>query len=330
LAPESDAWSSDTFLAETAVAEDLPAWLDELDEKGETAVPSELDLNSEELPEWIASMRPSQGFIGSELPGVLSDMDIRDTLEGIPEELAGGELPDWLKDAPLDTGPVRPLVDIDAAATQEIPDWLQPDPPSATAASSPLAPAEEAAPSGSRNEWRFLLEDLPPLTPLAESLPKAEIPEWLQQLKPPELTGQPPRDLQGPEETVGPLKGMQGVIAIEPAIARPRTASPMLPYVTTPEQLQQAALLHQIARETPTTVTTLSATGHRTARPFGCASVWRCCCLWPFLVGLRGPNLLVTNGTVPAHVQAMETAVAALRASRCWWPSNTLRLWLAS
>ena len=310
LAPEPDTWSSDTFLAETAVAEDLPAWLDELDEKGETAVPSELDLNNEELPEWIASMRPSQGFIGSELPGVLSDMDIRDTLEGIPEELAGGELPDWLKDAPLDPGPVRPLVDMDTAATQEIPDWLQPDPPSATAASSPLAPAEEAAASGSRNEWRFLLEDLPPLTPLAESLPKAEIPEWLQQLKPPELTGQPPRDLQGPEETVGPLKGMQGVIAIEPAIARPRTASPMLPYVTTPEQLQQAALLHQIARETPTTVTTLSDRAS-----YGTA-VWlriglAVLLFVAILVGLRGPNLLATTGTVPAQVQAMQTAVAA-------------------
>lgn len=308
--PEPDAWSSDTFLAETTVGEDLPDWLDELDEKAETAESPELDLTNEDLPEWIASMRPSQGFLGSELPGVLSDMDIRDTLEGIPEELAGAELPEWLQDAPIDTGPARPLVDINMDTAQEIPDWLQPDPPSAEATGSPRVPAEEAAPSGSRNEWRFLLEDLPPLTPLAESLPKADIPEWIQQLKPPELTGAPPRDLQGPEETVGPLRGMQGVIAIEPAIARPRAASPLLPYVTTPEQLQQAALLHQIARETPTTVTTLSARA-----PYGTA-VWLRIGLAVFifvavLVGLRGPNLLATNGPIPANVQAMETAVAA-------------------
>ncbi len=307
---ESDSWSSDTFLAETAVAEDLPAWLDELGENAETAESPEMDLSSEDLPEWIASMRPSQGIFGSELPGVLSDMDIRDTLEGIPEELAGGELPDWLKDAPPDTRPARPLVDINVDATQKIPDWLQPDPPGAKAAGSPLLPAEDAAPGGSRNEWRFLLENLPPLTPLAESLPKADIPEWIQQLKPPELTGQPPRDLHGPEETVGPLKGMQGVIAIEPAIARPRTASPLLPHVTTPEQLQQAALLHQIARETPTTVTTLSANA-----PYSTA-VWlriglAVLLFVAILVGLRGPNLLATNGTVPANVQAVATAVSS-------------------
>ncbi|MBK8903695.1 MAG: zinc ribbon domain-containing protein [Anaerolineaceae bacterium] len=309
-APETDSWSSDAFLAETSVSEDLPEWLEELDEKPETAESPEFDLTSEEMPEWIASMRPSQGIIGSELPGVFSDMDIRDTLEGIPEELAGAELPEWLQDAPIDTSPAHPLVDIDGDTTQEIPDWLQPDPASAEAAGSLLAPAEDAAPSGSRDEWRFLLEELPPLTPLAESLPKADIPEWVQQLKPPELTGEPPRDLQGPEETVGPLKGMQGVVAIEPAIARPRTASPLLPYVTTPEQLQQAALLHQIAREMPTTVTTLSARA-----PYGTA-VWLRIGLAfllfvALLVGLRGPNVLATDGAIPANVQAVETAVSA-------------------
>ncbi|MCB8976829.1 MAG: zinc ribbon domain-containing protein [Ardenticatenaceae bacterium] len=307
---ESDSWSSDTFLAETAVGEDLPQWLEQLDEKPETADASELDMTNEEMPDWIASMRPSQGIFGSELPGVLSDVDIRDTLEGIPEELAGAELPEWLQDTPLDSGPAKPFVAIDADSTQEIPDWLQPDTGAAAAAGMPPLPSGEAGPSGSRNEWRFLLEDLPPLTPLAETLPKADIPEWVQQLKPPELTGGAPRDLQGPEETVGPLKGMQGVVAIEPAIARPRTASPLMPYVTTPEQMQQAALLHQIAREMPTTMTTLSdRASYSTAVSLriGLAVLL----FIAVLVGLRGPSLLATGGAVPAHVQAVETAVTA-------------------
>lgn len=307
---EPDSWSSDAFLAETAVGEDLPQWLEQLDEKAETAESSELGLGNEEIPDWIASMRPSQGIFGSELPGVLSDMDIRDTLEGIPEELAGAELPEWLQDTPLDSGSAKPFGAIDADSTQEIPDWLQPEPGAGDAAGMPSVASGEAALSSSRDEWRFLLEDLPPLTPLAETLPKAEIPEWVQQLKPPELTGAPPRDLSGPEETVGPLKGMQGVVAIEPAIARPRTASPLLPYVTTPEQMQQAALLHQIARETPTTVTNLSARasyGTAVSLRIGLAVLL----FIAVLVGLRGPNLLATNGAVPANVQAVETAVSA-------------------
>lgn len=308
---DDDGWTSDTFFAETAVGEDLPDWLNQLGKSDETAQQANRDSSQEELPEWIASMRPSQGIIGSELPGVFAEMDLRDTLEGIPEELAGAELPEWLQDTPLDRTPPAPFVETDKEGSMEIPDWLQPseaEPDSAVPL--PRAAVDPAETSSSRDEWRSLLEELPPLTPLAESLPKADIPEWVQQLKPPELTGEAPRESEGPEEISGPLKGMYGIVPIEPTIARPRSAALPTPYVTTPEQQQQVALLRQLTQEMPETVTTLSSKS-----AYGTA-VWlrlslAILLMAALLVGLRGPSLVSTDGSAPANIQAMFSAVSA-------------------
>ena len=305
-----DSWGSGTLLDQSTVGEDLPDWLSQLDEKGQADETVEQDSASEGMPDWIASMRPSEGVIGSELPGVFAEMDLRDTLEGIPEELAGAELPVWLQDTPLDSAPLTPLIESDEDI-QEIPDWLQPDTDEAEpAAPIPAATMDLPDTSSSRNEWNTLLEELPPLTPLAESLPKAEIPEWVQQLKPPELTGEPTREPEGPEEMAGPLKGMHGIVPIEPAIAKPRSALPLEPYVTTPEQQQQVALLRQITQETTETVATLSTkTAYATA-------VWlrlllAVLLIAALLVGLRGPSLISTDVSVPAGAQAMNATVSA-------------------
>lgn len=310
---EEETWDSESFLAQTAVGEDLPDWLDQLDKSGEAAQPAETDETNEELPDWIASMRPSEGFFGSELPDVFSEVDLRDTLEGIPEELAGAELPDWLQSTPIDGPSSFPAVEKGPDEPMEIPDWLQPQADETPAAPKPppeTSEPEPVEPVSSRNEWRSLLEQLPPLTPLADSLPKAEIPEWVQQLKPPELTGEQPVEPKGPEEAVGPLKGMHGVVEIEPAIARPRVATMPIPYVTTPEQQQQVALLQQLTHEAPDTVTTLSA------KPAYGTAVWLRLSLalllfLALLAGLLGPNLLATDAPVSPNVSAFDTAVAA-------------------
>ncbi|MAT99708.1 MAG: hypothetical protein CL608_21420, partial [Anaerolineaceae bacterium] len=306
-----DTWTSDTFFAETAVGEDLPDWLNQLDQADESAETADADASDEEMPDWIASMRPGQGIMGSELPSVFPEMDLRDTLEGIPEELAGAELPDWLQDTPLDEAPPPLFEGSTKDEPMEIPDWLQPGAEeSDTAVPTPGVPANQPEAGSSRDEWRSLLEELPPLTPLAESLPKAELPEWVQQLKPPELTGEPPREPEGPEEISGPLKGMHGIVAIEPAIAKPRSVTLPAPYVTTPEQQQQVALLQQLTQEMPEAVTTLST------RPGYDTAVWlrvvlAILLIAAVLVGLRGPNIVATDAPVPANVQAVDAAVSA-------------------
>jgi hypothetical protein len=305
---EDESWTSDTFFAETAVGEDLPDWLNQLDDAPETL---DADAPDEEIPEWIAIMRPGQGIMGSELPSVFPEMDLRDTLEGIPEELAGAELPEWLQDTPLDQAPPPLFEGSTKEEPMEIPDWLQPGVEESGSGVPTLgAPVAQPEAGSSRDEWRSLLEELPPLTPLAESLPKAEIPEWVQQLKPPELTGEPPREPEGPEEISGPLKGMHGIVAIEPAIAKPRSASLPASYVTTPEQQQQVALLQQITQEMPETVTTLSTKpAYNTAVSLRLVLV--ILLIAAVLGGLRGPSILATNGPVPANVQAVDAAVSA-------------------
>lgn len=313
--PREPEWEDESFLEEMAVSEELPDWLNQLDNSASPAETAEAeplvpDAADENIPEWIASMRPSEGFLGSELPGVLSDVDLRDTLEGIPEELAGAELPDWLQDTPLDRSSSPPLIDADKEETLDIPDWLQPSEPEAETAVSTPSVVELPESGSSRDEWRSLLEELPPLTPLAESLPKADIPEWVQQLKPPELSGEPPREPEGLEETVGPLKGLHGIVPIEPAIARPRSALLLDQFGVTPEQQQQVALLRQIVQETPESVTTLSSrTAYKTA-------VWLRIVLAALLfvallLGLRGPSLVASEIPVSANVQAVQTAVTA-------------------
>ncbi len=315
--PEEAEWSSEDFFEETAVSQDLPDWMNRLDDSEQleetavTAESSDSDSTDEVLPDWIASMRPSEGFIGSELPGISLDADIRDTLEGIPEELAGAELPDWLQGTPIDTAPLTPLAEADGDAL-DIPDWLQPQADeSDTAVSTPSAAADlPESRSSSRDEWRSLLEELPPLTPLAESLPKADIPEWVQQLKPTALSGEPAREPDGPEETAGPLKGMQSIVPIEPVIAKPHDTLSLDSFGITPEQQQQVALLRQITQDTTETVTTLS-----TKTAYGTA-VWLRVVLATLLIvaliiGLRGPNFVASNLPVSANVQAVQTAVSA-------------------
>ena len=310
---DSGSWNSDALFAEAGVGEDLPDWLEQLDETDRPVKSAQSDESEEELPEWIASMRPGQGMISSELPGVFAEMDLRDTLEGIPEELAGAELPSWLQDTPLDSpAPSTPIMEGDEEAPTEIPDWLQPKEEDAESILPTLGVDLDAPDTGgSRNEWSSLLEELPPLTPLADTLPKAEIPEWVQQLKPTELTGELPREPEGPEEISGPLKGMHGIVAIEPVIAKPRSVTLPTPYLTTPEQQQQVALLQQLAKETPETVTMLSA------QSVYVTAVWLRLSVAILLIaglvlGLRGPSLVATTATnIPAHVQAVDTAVAA-------------------
>ena len=225
----------------------MPDWMSQLDEASSDALvdaPPPL-ANDEELPDWIANMRPGENTVASDLGGSLSsfETELPETLEGLPTDLAGGDLPDWLMEDQVSLGgsQVPSFGEPSLDENPEIPDWLRAD------------DGGDAGPSnGESDDWVSMLDELPPSVPVASTLALAEMPEWVEELRPSELddsaTSKPPVP-EGPEETEGPLAGLRGVIAIETAVVQPHPVDPVQTFTVTPEQQEQIALLQQITHE---------------------------------------------------------------------------------
>lgn len=188
--------------------------------------------------------------------------------DGVTEGLVRAELPDWLQESLaegniLATSGSQPhsmeLPDL-PLPQDDLPEWLN------TPTEGDFDSALEAALSvqGSEmvggtlsSEWMDILGDMPASAELID-LEQADIPEWIQELKPRELTGMAPEADEEPEQLTGPLEGMRGVIPIEPIIAQPKTnIAAANPYIVTKEQQQQAALLHQLIHAEPKMTTTV-------------------------------------------------------------------------
>ncbi len=177
--------------------------------------------------------------------------------EAAPEEAipatpapAPAEVPDWLREmAPPEGAPPQAAPPAAKAAPTEVPEWLsgleaEPAPPSA-----PTTPA---------------FEGVTPLLPPepgtgvaeAEGLARAEIPGWLEVLRPrPEATEAPAEE--GPLETEGLLEGLRGVIpptlAIEVPAVRESALSPEISEVSVARaQLLQSLLARPVETPRPT------------------------------------------------------------------------------
>lgn len=257
---ESDDWqlddwetgdfaSGDFAQMEDENEDELPAWISQLDATGPLPdqVEEEESFPSEDMPDWIASLRPSQGMGDSGLSGTMRG-NVPETLAGVPEELAGAELPDWLQNIPRESNDMPGILVSADTQLSDIPDWLQAGMSLDTEGSDLFdGPGGTLDMTPASDEWSAILNDLPPAVPLKEILPRAEIPEWVMQLKPVELTGGDAKAApSGPEETFGPLSGLRGVIAIEPVIALPRVANPLEQFTVSPEQRQQVTILRQL------------------------------------------------------------------------------------
>lgn len=242
----------------------MPEWMSQLDaatDQSDNALPPL--ASDEELPDWIADMRPGEHSIASDIGGSLASFepDIPETLEGLPTDLAGGDLPDWLMQDQFDptTGATvtsfgEPSID----QNPEIPDWLKAD-------------SDDTPSTSDDNDWVSMLDDLPPSVPIASTLALAEMPEWVEELRPTELDETPSQQHaipEGPEETEGPLAGLRGVIAIETAIVQPHQIDPVQTFTVTPEQQEQIALLQQITHEEATQGNVLAMGTKRAIAPW--------------------------------------------------------------
>lgn len=279
----------DGILAGTTDDEALPDWLEQLDDAPEIEI-ADMEGDEEppeEIPAWVANMRPGDtGELTSVLPSALFTESDASELLSDSGDLADAELPDWLGDTI--EGSTSP-VEKDSFGWFDSKEDLED------------APAELEA----------LLADLPPAQAPEDMLQKAEIPDWLEELKPRELTGEALPLPESRLESSGPLAGMPNTIVVEPIIAMPRAASMPGSYTISPQQAQQALLLRQLVQEEPqppqADVTTLSARGLAGLRILVALLL-----LAAIVLGLYGPAFLKskTPTTVPVPAVSLNTAVS--------------------
>ncbi|MBP6471731.1 MAG: zinc ribbon domain-containing protein [Chloroflexi bacterium] len=285
--------------------EEFVDWLDEFADTSDASLmlDSSFDADDEstqekplistgELPEWIASLRPEDtSQLDSLLPSALPTAE--DNLYAIAaDELGDADLPEWLSDTAVTT-PEKPVTTLVGA---ELPVWIDTE-------------SDLGEPS---SELASILADLPTAPPPEDLLQKAEIPQWIQDLKPAELTGKPTAAPDFKLETTGPLAGMPGVVKVEPIVAMPRAIIPADQFTITKEQQQQARLLRQLVQEEHQSTARAYGAG-TTASKNGLRLLLAVVLFAAVIFALLGPDLLA--GKPPSSLSAagdgVHTAVTA-------------------
>lgn len=243
--------------ATTSTSDELPDWMDDL--MAETLVaPSVPDTP---VPDWVI---PEEEKLPPPVEKPIRRPETTTDRRDTPQELVRAELPDWLQQS-LSEGSIattsgQPSSLSDLSMPQDdLPDWLAAQPGEqdfSSALEAALSVQDSARVSGSfSSEWNDILGDLPPGEETID-LEEGNLPEWIQELKPRELTGLGPEPVEETEELTGPLTGMRNVIPIEPVIAQPKSnVAAAAPYTLTKEHQQQAALLHQLVHAEPQIIT---------------------------------------------------------------------------
>ncbi len=246
--PEAEQPSAEPPTPATEPGAELPDWLTAI---GEEPPDPELSGESEaEIPEWLSTAeeiepddfpkesQPVDDGIPDWMSGV-DDPDAEPDLSTIPAE-PDPETPDWLSGLEVEGlgWPTDPS-EADSPGEDLEPDWLEeigegaaPGQVPEEASPSPFLPEDDLDESVFEiDELTDLLsgadEDLeiPATADDADGLPPAELPRWLEAMRPvdspPEGTG----DIdQGQVEQTGPLAGLSGVLMAEPEIARLKQA----------------------------------------------------------------------------------------------------------
>lgn len=296
---------------------ELPDWLTQLgpptaSETGrllttQSEPPEDMALVQADVPDWVSRMRPESSQHHSSLPGLAGpEPGLADGLEAIPEELIGAELPDWLEDVSR-TGYLDSIDDDgndDLAA--DIPDWLQVG--LTDSEREEILGTETPDTSGALNE---LLAALPPARAAQDDLVQTELPEWVQAMKPRELSPAGAAAAEkGPVEETGPLSGIRGVLQAEAPLAGTSTSTFVNGLTVTTEQQQQAALLRQLQyAEAALAVPTTDAPMRRAGL---LRFVLALLLLTAVLLGLLGQSLLRSTPVQPtAPLEAVNAAVQA-------------------
>lgn len=240
-APDEDVvadWSSESHFMEEQIAEPAEAETEEpfpapWEQETEENI-SEPYVPADDLPAWLSDVMQDMGEAETFM---FEDEEVDTIPQPSTTDAEVEETPSWPR-SPMDMeGEAEPT------PIEELPEWLRPP------------TGLESVSRAEGEQLGELLDELPPRDEPAEALTEAEIPEWLQALKPRELFEGTEGAAEGEDETravtAGPLAGLHGVIDIEPVVARPRTAERGSGYTISKEQQQQATLLRQLVHTVP-------------------------------------------------------------------------------
>ena len=302
------------------------------------------ESSEEELPDWMKILRtpPPAAAAGEDTPG----------LEKPGEEST--EFVNFLKGASQAEGSPSPFDEAPAGAPQaapETPDWSNLDEPDWLAdlearagGESPLAGGEPQKPAPDETAAGPGPEELPPAPPFissampdwlgelgyaessqdktpeadrGEDLPPAELPGWVQALRPVETVAPapPPRETGAAENRVeesGPLAGLRGILPSEPVITPASKAPAFTTRLEISEQQQRHIELFQKLLDTedkPATFPAQPAVSSQRMLRWGIAGVLILALLIPLLGGVR---VFPTPDIAPQEVADVQSSLVAL------------------
>nr|HID15102.1 zinc ribbon domain-containing protein [Anaerolineae bacterium] len=230
-----------------------------------------------EIPDWLREIAPPEAAPPEAAPPA-AEAAPEETISTMPEAV---EVPEWQRETaplqapspaevPAEEATPPPFVGIPPSAVPEVPEWLREIAPeeAAEAEAAPSVPplvefpveeeiaeapewlAElEAEPAPAVPVFEGLTPPLPPESGIevaeAEGLARAEIPDWLETLRPrPEVVEAGVEE--EPLETEGLLEGLGGVLSPAPAIEVPPVRESALPAEVSEVSLARARLLQSL------------------------------------------------------------------------------------
>ena len=260
-------------------------WLSDLSEPGVTAETGAIEeAEAEEAADWLAQLRATEVTGETEAVEEVETGKTEDWLAALREDdasksvearVAGAdETGDWLaefRDAALEEAEEpEPAVPVEAV---DIPDWLRDmgpigsDAEAAPPAPEPAPPVVEAVPEGVSSvrplvefpveteiseapDWLSELEAEPlptpaPAAPALEGIAFAEIPDWMQAMRPRPAQAEAIVE-EEPLETGGLLRGLRGVITPAFAIEAPLVGESAVPPEVREAGLSRAQLLQSL------------------------------------------------------------------------------------
>jgi hypothetical protein len=226
-------------------ADEIPEWLRDLraslPEEPVAEVPQAGREEEEQLPDWLAELRPAEEPAGPEPPIPQ------------PEEAEEAEIPDWLAElrpAKEPAGPEPPIPQAEEAEEAEIPDWLaELRPAEEPARAEPPIPQPKEAEEAEIPDW---LAELRPAKEPARAEPpipqpeEAEIPDWLAELRPAEEPARAEPPIPQPEEAEK-AEIPDWLAELRPAM-EPARAEPPIPQ---PEEAEEAEIPDWLAELRP-------------------------------------------------------------------------------